>query len=296
MGIYIDNYSRDVETRGNTVINTTVSGILYQRSSGMVISNTVFNASSGTEFSAQIDLGGSQTQVTMSENALYGLKSNAWTLYSYNLSNILSSDYNTIFQPYVNQHIAYGPSWTRYTFAGWQAFSGQEGHSVTHWFTQASGETSRGIIFYNPTKFPQLVQLGSRQYLDLGQIPVSGSFTLQPFSSKILVDNGPAPLTLLSIHPTLSDVDEATDFTLTLTGYSFTIDSLVRWNGSNRPTTYFDPTRLTAEISTTDVSALGAQSVTVWDPEPPPGGTETAPVTFYVVASVTNLYIPHLVR
>ena len=62
MGLYIDNYSRDVETRGNTVISTTISGILYQRSTGQIAGNTVFNASSGTEYSAQIDLGGSETR------------------------------------------------------------------------------------------------------------------------------------------------------------------------------------------------------------------------------------------
>ena len=51
---------------------------------------------------------------------MYGLKSNAWTLYVSNLSNILSSDYNYFFHPYVSQHIAYGPSWTRRTFSQWQ--------------------------------------------------------------------------------------------------------------------------------------------------------------------------------
>ena len=58
MGLYIDNYSRDVEVRGNTVISTTISGILYQRSTGQIVDNTVFNASYGTEFSGQVDLGG----------------------------------------------------------------------------------------------------------------------------------------------------------------------------------------------------------------------------------------------
>jgi hypothetical protein len=65
---------------------------------------------------------------------------------------------------------------------------------------------------------------------------VIGRLTLQPFASKILVDNGPTPLTLLSISPSLIDVEEAADFTLTVTGYGFTPDSVVRWNGSDRPT------------------------------------------------------------
>jgi len=130
----------------------------------------------------------------------------------------------------------------------------------------------------------------------LDQTPIIGGFTLQPFASRILVDNGPAPITLLSIYPIFSDVDEAADFPITVTGYSFTSSSLVRWNGSDRPTTFVNPTRLIADISSSDVRALGSYLVTVWDPQPAPGGTETAPITFYVVPSVTNLNLPLVFR
>ena len=92
MGLYVDNYSRDVETRGNTIINTTVAGILYQQSTGQITGNTVFNASSGTEFSGQIDIGGSETLAAMSQNIMFGLGSAAWTLYTSSVSNITSSD------------------------------------------------------------------------------------------------------------------------------------------------------------------------------------------------------------
>jgi len=292
MGLYIDNYSRDVEVRGNTVISTTISGILYQRSTGQIINNTVFNASYGTEFSGQVDLGGSETSVTMTGNALYGLGESAWTLYAGDLSNLSTSDYNYLFHPYEDQHIAYGPSWTRLTFAEWQAFSGQDSHSKTNWFTQGAGETSRGRIFYNPSQDPVTFELGSRQYLDLDQNPVVGSLTLQPFTSQILVDNGQAPLTLLSIYPALSDVDEAVDFTLTVTGYSFTPNSIVRWDGSDRLTSYISDSRLAAAIYSADVSTLGGFPVTVYDPDPPPSGTETPPIMFYVVESIFDIYLP----
>jgi len=57
------------------------------------------------------------------------------------LSNFVASDYNYLFHPYVNNHIAYGPSWTRYTFANWKTFSDLEAHSKTNWFTQPAGES-----------------------------------------------------------------------------------------------------------------------------------------------------------
>ena len=170
MGLYIDNYSRDVETRGNTVIDTTTTGILYQRSSGQISGNTVFNASTGTAYSAQISLGGSETRATMSDNALYGLKSNAWTLYAA-ASTTSASDYNYFFHPYVSKHIAYGPSWTTLTFAQWKSTSGKDQNSTTNWFTQPVGEASRGKIYYNKGKTPITIDLGDRQYLDLDQNP-----------------------------------------------------------------------------------------------------------------------------
>jgi len=296
MGLYIDNYSRDVEVSGNTVISTTISGILYQRSTGQIIDNTVYNASLGTEFSGQVDLGGSETRVTMTGNALYGLGESAWTLYANNLGDLLTSDYNYFYHPYVDQHIAYGPSWTRLTFAGWQAFSGQDGHSKTNWFTQPVGEASRARIFYNPNRNPTTFDLGSRKYLDLDQNPVAGSLTLQPFTSRILVDDGPASLTLLGISPSLIDVDDAADFSLTVTGYSFTNDSVVRWNSSDRPTTFISDSRLTAAIDFVDVSVMGEFPVTVYDPNPAPSGTETSPVMFHVVGSVFDIYLPVLSR
>jgi hypothetical protein len=296
MGLYIDNYSRDVETRGNTVINTTVDGILYQQSTGQITGNTVYNASSGTEYSAQIDLSGSVTRATLSNNVAYGLKSNAWTLYTSALSNIQSSDLNYLFHPYVNQHIAYGPSWTRRTFAQWQALSGQDQHSKTNWFTQPVGEASRATAFYNAGKTPFIIDLGDRQYLDLDQKPVVGNLILQPYTSKILVDNGPALLTLQSIHPALLDVNQAADFTLAVYGTGFTINSVVRWNSSDRPTVFASSTHLTATIYAADVSALGDYPVTVRDPLPAPGGSETASVMLHVVPAVFDLYLPFASR
>jgi hypothetical protein len=239
-----------------------------------------------------MDLGGSATQITMSGNVLYGLKSNAWTLYASALSNIMSSDYNYIFHPYVSQNIAYGPGWTRMTFAQWKTFSGQDSHSKTNWFTQPSGEASRAKVFYNNTKAPLTINLGSRQYLDLDQKPVVGSLTLQPFTSKVLVDNGTAPLTLISISPDISAVGQAANFTLNVSGWSFTSNSVVRWNGSARPTGFVNPTSLTASISTADVSALGDYPVTVWDPLPAPGGTVTQAVMYHVVTTVHDLFLP----
>jgi hypothetical protein len=279
-----------VEVRGNTIISTTATGIVCQRSTGQIVDNTVYNASSGTSYNGHISLGASETRVTISGNVLYGLKTNAWTLYSYSLSNFLSSDYNYLFHPFEEDQIAHGPSWTRYTFSEWKAYSGLEAHSETNWFTLNPGDPPLSRIFYNDTKTPLVIDLGTRKYLDLDQNDVMGSVTLQPFTSIVLIDNGEAGLTLTSMSPTMWGVDEVADFTLTMYGSGFTENSVVRWGGSDRPTALVNGHTLTATIYAADVDTVADVPVTIYDPAGDP--LETPPLTFYVVPHVYRIRLP----
>ncbi len=293
MGLYVDNCSRNVEARGNTIISTTITGINYQRSTGQIVDNTVYNASYGTEYAAHISLGKSETRVTMSGNVMYGLGARAWTLYSYSLSNFLSSDDNCFFHPYEVDQIAHGP-WTRYTFEEWKAYSGLESHSETNWFSLNPGDPPLSRVFYNDAKIPKTVDLGTRKYLDLDRNDVLGSITLPPFTSVVLVDNGEAGLTLQHMSPVMWGVDEAADFTLTAYGSGFTENSVVRWDGSDRPTALVNGHTLTATIYAADVSAVSDVPVTVYDPGGDP--TETPPLKFHVVESVSRVYMPLVMR
>jgi uncharacterized protein (TIGR03437 family) len=71
-------------------------------------------------------------------------------------------------------------------------------------------------------------------------------------------------------------------FTLTVNGSSFINGSVVRWNGAARPTTFLNPTQLTAQISAADVAAVGPVQVTVFTPTP--GGGVSNAATFNVIA------------
>ena len=68
-------------------------------------------------------------------------------------------------------------------------------------------------------------------------------------------------------------------FTMLVVGKGFMRNSIVRWNGADRPTTY-DAGNLYAEIPASDVAAVGAATVTVFNP-PPAGGT-SAPTTLAI--------------
>ena len=61
-------------------------------------------------------------------------------------------------------------------------------------------------------------------------------------------------------------------------GFGYTAAAVVRWNGSNRPTTYVSATRLQAAIPASDIASIADAAVTVVTP--PPGGGTSAPATF----------------
>jgi uncharacterized repeat protein (TIGR01451 family) len=278
MGLYIDHYSRDVEVRNNTVISTTITGILYQRSTGQIVENTVYNASLGAAYSGHISLTGSETRATMSGNVMYGLTTNAWTLYSYDLANSLASDDNYFFHPYVDEHIAYGSSWTRYTFSGWQVYSGLETHSKTNWFTLGAGEPPLSRILYNDTAQIAEIDLGTAQYLDLDQNGWVGSISLQPYTSQILIYDGEAA-------PDLSPSSKTASVTAPTTGdlvtYTITVHNL------SGPMTY--------TVAMTDVVPSGLDYVSgtlrassgTWDDALAPTLTWTGVLTPTPVITIT---------
>ncbi|MGH9769945.1 MAG: IPT/TIG domain-containing protein [Blastocatellia bacterium] len=70
-------------------------------------------------------------------------------------------------------------------------------------------------------------------------------------------------------------------FTLTVTGQNFVSDSVVRWNGAARPTTFVNSTQVTAAIPVEDIANVGAATVTVFTP--PTGGGESNPLTFAII-------------
>jgi hypothetical protein len=50
------------------------------------------------------------------------------------------------------------------------------------------------VIFYNDTQATQVIDLSNRKYLNLDQQAVTGSLSLAPFTSRVLIDDGEIPL------------------------------------------------------------------------------------------------------
>lgn len=93
--------------------------------------------------------------------------------------------------------------------------------------------------------------------------------------------------TLSSLSPSSAATGGAA-FTLTVNGGNFTSNSVVRWNGADRPTTFVSGGQLRAQIPASDLAAAGTAGVTVFRPfttTDPALGLPSSGLSFTVGAS-----------
>jgi 6-phosphogluconolactonase (cycloisomerase 2 family) len=69
---------------------------------------------------------------------------------------------------------------------------------------------------------------------------------------------------------------------LAVGGQNFVGDSVVRWNGSDLPTTFNSSTQLTAQVPASDLAAAGSATVTAFNPAP--GGGRSNSLTFFITS------------
>ncbi len=85
--------------------------------------------------------------------------------------------------------------------------------------------------------------------------------------------NNPVPA-ITSLAPNSTTLGGSA-FTLSVNGTGFVANSVVRWNGNDRVTTFVSGTQLSASITAADIAAAGTANVTVFNPTPV-GGTSGA--------------------
>jgi YVTN family beta-propeller protein len=103
-------------------------------------------------------------------------------------------------------------------------------------------------------------------------------------SPAISVQPVPVPK-IASLSPGLTAAGGA-GFTLIVYGSNFVLTSVVQWNGSNRSTAFVSSGQLTAQITAADIATAGAATVTVFNPAP--GGGRSNSSTFTVTTAEAN--------
>ncbi|MBI1881977.1 MAG: hypothetical protein HYR94_27695, partial [Chloroflexi bacterium] len=292
IGLYIDHYSKDIEISGNTVISSTIDGVLYQNSTGQMTNNTLYANNLGTMSRGQADLTSGPTLVQpFTGNILYALRSDSRTLIADNSSKLGGSNNNYFFNPYQNSHIyAQGAK----TLAQWQAYSGMDGSSKTHWFNLNPADPPNSVIFYNDTKTLQTINLGNKKYLDLDQTEVIGGFSLAPFTSRVLIDSGEVALAPAVLYFENSSSPAQTVTLKNITGSPLTISDISVSAGfaqSNNCPASLSPNQ-TCTISVSFISP---------DPNPITGTltvthTSGAPYTASLFGGLQKVYLPAVMK
>jgi hypothetical protein len=72
-------------------------------------------------------------------------------------------------------------------------------------------------------------------------------------------------------------------------GQNFQSDSIVRWNGSNRPTTFVNSTQLLFSPANGDFATPGSGNVTVFTPAPGGGTSNPAVLTINPIPAITSI-------
>lgn len=210
-GLYIDHNSKNVSSSGNSILNATAAGILYQDSTGSVQTNTLFNNASGTMWAYQVALVGAPTWIaSFDHNLMLAKQSIAGTLETDNAAKLALSNYNGFYHSSrVNHILAQGSS---LSLAGWRSYSGKDADSK-EWI---NGILANAEIFYNDSKVNKIVEL-TQQYVDLdGNLVPGSTITLAPFTSRILIPIGPLPARLTIRKSAPSWVAEGQSFLYTL--------------------------------------------------------------------------------
>jgi hypothetical protein len=146
--------------------------------------------------------------------------------------------------------------------------------------------SSRTTTYVSPTQLTaailasDITSAGTATVTVFNPTPGGGTSNAQTFTINAV--NNPVPTTT-GLSPA-SATAGGPAFTLTVNGSNFVSASVVRWNGSDRTTTYVSSTQLTAAILASDIVTAGTATVTVFTPAP--GGGTSNPQTFTTSATL----------
>ena len=141
---------------------------------------------------------------------------------------------------------------------------------------QVNGQ-SRTSSFISNTQLS--TQLTANDVAAAGQLsitiftPAPGGGTSNALSLQIVAESFPTPV-ITSLSPT-EVLSGGPAFSLTVNGDGFRSGSVVRVNGQNRPTTIINVTQLVAQLSAGDISIEGQLPITVFNPSPGGGLSNT---------------------
>jgi subtilisin family serine protease len=158
------------------------------------------------------------------------------------------------------------------------AATGAADRTYLTWTYVGSGMISRNWTTTMPTT------AGTYEF----RLFLNDGYTRAATSPTITVDPSLRPVpTATSLSPASAGAGGA-GFTLTVNGSGFVSQSVVRWNGEARPTTFVSATSVQAAISAADIAAPGTAQVSVFTPAP---GGGSSPSLSFAINTVPRLTV-----
>ena len=189
-GIYADDETNNLIISGNTVANGAGRGIyIHNAHEIQILNNTVYNNGSYQIHFAHDNIAPSDPirNINMKGNIFFARTSDQivvrFSTVSNDIQNFGVADNNYYARPINEPTTLYIPG-TNNTLSGWRSFSGQDINS------KASPKTITNLndlrFEYNATSSAKVVNLGAT-YIDVTGKSYSGSITLQPYTSAVLI-------------------------------------------------------------------------------------------------------------
>jgi parallel beta-helix repeat protein len=184
-GIYMDNNSHDILIEGNTVAYTSSAIYLHQNGKIKINNNTLMDAilliRSGQEVEDNTITNNTFYLTGRSGDFVWWKNTYQRMIYEESATSLLDQNkYVSRYNSNVFRH-----SGKDRIFSDWKSLTKQDINSTINNEPMAEGETEH--LFYNDTKKIKTIDLGNATYKDVLGNPVSGKFTLEPFTSKILI-------------------------------------------------------------------------------------------------------------
>jgi hypothetical protein len=165
-------------------------------------------------------------------------------------------------------------------------------NSFTAAINWGDGQSSGGTITYNSATKTYAVA-GTHTYTAGGGFTIT--ITVQNGSMGSAVGTDPIAVkfpipTLTSTSPNQVAQGYSGALTLAVTGTGFYAQSVVDWNGAALPTTYVSATQITATVPASDFASAGYQNVTVLNPAPGGGRSNSLPFAVdYPTPTLTSI-------
>ncbi len=185
-GVYCDNGNNSWTIEGNSFYNIAQSAITFSGNNHLIQKNTLLGCFCGLKSARENKPDCKYLNNIVACNKVW---SRVITERYVSLDKFpFTYDYNTYVSPYRTKVFARGTGWLTefsYSFEEWQNMGGQDLHSTINTVPFEEGEDYK--LFYNDSKLNKTFDLGTTIYKDIYSEIVTGSFSLEPFTSRILI-------------------------------------------------------------------------------------------------------------